>query len=172
MAAVKPRPSDQPAKPLRTWRPMILWTAATLLVLVAAAGVSWSIWSKRERDLLAEYGLAKLPGKIFACLPAGRGNPRDVVIDLAADGPELTALLEKCQYQPRHGRPGLPLGMKLAVDFVLDEDTRLSFMARGEHGRIFLYKHNRHIVSSEYKVPPQLAEFICRKLGLPDGCLY
>jgi len=34
-----PEPADQPAPPLRTWRPMILWTAGILLAL----GLAWSI---------------------------------------------------------------------------------------------------------------------------------
>lgn len=34
-----PEPADQPAKPLRTWLPMALWTAALLLAL----GLIWSI---------------------------------------------------------------------------------------------------------------------------------
>ena len=34
-----PEPTDQPAKPLRTWRPMVLWTCAILLAL----GLAWFI---------------------------------------------------------------------------------------------------------------------------------
>ena len=34
-----PEPADQPAKPLRTWRPMALWTAGLLLVL----GLIWFV---------------------------------------------------------------------------------------------------------------------------------
>jgi hypothetical protein len=31
-----PEVTDQPAKPLRTWRPMVLWTAGILLALGSA----------------------------------------------------------------------------------------------------------------------------------------
>jgi len=42
-----PEPADQPAKPFRTWRPMILWTAGILLALATVAYFS--------RDLATFY---------------------------------------------------------------------------------------------------------------------
>jgi hypothetical protein len=52
-------PADQPAKPLRTWRPMILWTAAILLAL----GLAWFVAAvRREAErALKEMGSREPP---------------------------------------------------------------------------------------------------------------
>jgi hypothetical protein len=65
-----PEPSDQPAKPLRTWRPMVLWTAGLLLVLglvwFVAAAVVAPVWEVRNwvgcAELSPDETVAELGG--------------------------------------------------------------------------------------------------------------
>ncbi len=100
-------------------RRLVLGIAAgAAVILLVAAGVPYRIWSRRERDLLAEHRLADLPGRVTVSF---FGEKKEIEITDFAERAELASMLEKCIYVPRRGKPGLPLAMILTVNLGLDE---------------------------------------------------
>lgn len=145
----------------------IITFSFTALALIVAGVVSLKVWLQRERDLLDEYQLSTLPGRITVSV---RGK-KETAIKRDVEKQQLSTLLKECKHVPVKGEGILTMSMPLEINFYGDGEIRLVFYISGSHGRVRLYKGQIPKAFSEYKVPMRLQEFVRKKLGLPKHLL-
>ena len=102
-----PQADDQPAKPLRTWGPILLWTAA----IVAATGLAWFIGALAVPYFRTRAAVKRCVGPQFGSIEFALRTGREMIL---MRGPENTAKnLTRYLHAPVRWTPNRPVAASM-----------------------------------------------------------